>query len=148
MARRGESGRLTNSHRSQACRGRDLRCTLRDVVGLAPGQHLAACRVAEAQVLLRQGWRLKQVAERVDYGSASALTRAFYSGGWEGTDTLDGRRNARAQCRKHSFRRRGVEICIDATADPVATLAVFLALAFVPIAVDRLRDRILRLGMT
>ena len=49
----------------------------RSVVGRTPGDHLAACRVAEAQLLLRQGWGLKQVADRVGYGSASAFTRAF-----------------------------------------------------------------------
>jgi AraC-like DNA-binding protein len=49
----------------------------RAVVGATPGDHLAACRVAQAQLLLRQGCGLKQVAERVGYGSASALTRAF-----------------------------------------------------------------------
>ena len=49
----------------------------RAVMGTTPGDHLAACRVAEAQQLLRQGLRLKQVAAQVGYGSASALTRAF-----------------------------------------------------------------------
>ena len=47
------------------------------LVGVTPGDHLAACRVAEAQQLLRQGWPLKQVARKVGYASASALTRAF-----------------------------------------------------------------------
>ena len=49
----------------------------RSVVGATPGDHLVACRLTEAQELLRQGLRLKAVAERVGYGSASALTRAF-----------------------------------------------------------------------
>jgi AraC-like DNA-binding protein len=49
----------------------------RSVVGVTPGDHIAACRVAEAQQLLMRGHPLKQVAERVGYGSASALTRAF-----------------------------------------------------------------------
>ncbi|MEP7057821.1 MAG: AraC family transcriptional regulator [Caldimonas sp.] len=49
----------------------------RSVVGVTPGEHLAACRVAAAQELLRQGLQLKQVAEQVGYRSASALTRAF-----------------------------------------------------------------------
>jgi AraC-like DNA-binding protein len=49
----------------------------RSVVGVTPGDHLTACRVAAAQELLRQGLALKAVAERVGYGSASALTRAF-----------------------------------------------------------------------
>ena len=49
----------------------------RSVVGVTPGEHLAACRVAQAQELLRQGLQLKQVAEQVGYRSASALTRAF-----------------------------------------------------------------------
>jgi AraC-like DNA-binding protein len=47
------------------------------VVGVTPGEHLVSCRLAEAQQLLRQGLQLKAVAERVGYGSASALTRAF-----------------------------------------------------------------------
>jgi transcriptional regulator GlxA family with amidase domain len=47
------------------------------IVGATPGDHLAACRVSEAQQLLRQGWPLKQVATKVGYASASALTRAF-----------------------------------------------------------------------
>ncbi|HZV91852.1 MAG TPA: AraC family transcriptional regulator [Caldimonas sp.] len=49
----------------------------RTVVGQTPGDHLAARRVQEAQRLLRSGLSLKQVADRVGYGSASALTRAF-----------------------------------------------------------------------
>jgi putative spermidine/putrescine transport system substrate-binding protein len=47
------------------------------VLGATPGDHLASLRVAETQQLLRQGWPLKQVAQKVGYGSASALTRAF-----------------------------------------------------------------------
>jgi AraC-like DNA-binding protein len=47
------------------------------VVGVTPGDHVAACRVAESQRLLLGGLPLKQVAEQVGYGSASALTRAF-----------------------------------------------------------------------
>lgn len=49
----------------------------REVVGSTPGEHLTICRVAEAQALLREGWRIKQVAQRVGFSSASALTRAF-----------------------------------------------------------------------
>ena len=49
----------------------------REAVQATPGDHLAACRVARAQLLLRQGGQLKTVAEAVGYGSASALTRAF-----------------------------------------------------------------------
>ena len=49
----------------------------RSVLGATPGEHLVACRLTAAQELLRQGLRLKTVAERVGYGSASALTRAF-----------------------------------------------------------------------
>ncbi len=49
----------------------------REAVQATPGEHLAACRVAKAQQLLRQGDRLKSVAEAVGYASASALTRAF-----------------------------------------------------------------------
>ena len=46
-------------------------------VQATPGDHLASCRIALAQQLLRQGGRLKSVAEAVGYASASALTRAF-----------------------------------------------------------------------
>ncbi len=49
----------------------------RDAVCATPGEHLAACRIARAQQLLREGARLKTVAETVGYASASALTRAF-----------------------------------------------------------------------
>ena len=49
----------------------------REAVQATPGDHLASCRIAKAQQLLRQGGRLKSVAEAVGYASASALTRAF-----------------------------------------------------------------------
>lgn len=49
----------------------------RTVVGRTPGEHLLACRLSEAQSLILQGIHLKTVAERVGFGSASALTRAF-----------------------------------------------------------------------
>jgi AraC-like DNA-binding protein len=49
----------------------------RCVVGTTPGEHLTACRVAQAQELLRQGLKLKQVADQVGYGSPRALSRAF-----------------------------------------------------------------------
>ena len=49
----------------------------REVVQATPGEHLAACRMVKAQQLLRQGGRLKWVAEAVGYASASAFTRAF-----------------------------------------------------------------------
>jgi AraC-like DNA-binding protein len=47
------------------------------VVGITPGTHIAACRVAEAQRLVLSGLELKQVAERVGYASASAMSRSF-----------------------------------------------------------------------
>ena len=49
----------------------------RDVVGLTPGAHISACRVAEAQRLLLSGLELKRVAERVGFASASAMSRSF-----------------------------------------------------------------------
>lgn len=49
----------------------------REVVHATPGEHLATCRMVKAQQLLRQGGRLKGVAEAVGYASASAFTRAF-----------------------------------------------------------------------
>lgn len=49
----------------------------REAVQATPGDHLVGCRIAKAQELLRQGSRMKSVAEAVGYASASALTRAF-----------------------------------------------------------------------
>ena len=49
----------------------------REAMQSTPGEHLAACRIAKAQQLLRQGGRLKSVAEAVGYASASAFARAF-----------------------------------------------------------------------
>jgi AraC-like DNA-binding protein len=49
----------------------------RDVVGSTPGEHLAACRVSEAQRLLLAGLELKQVADRVGYMSPRAMSRSF-----------------------------------------------------------------------
>lgn len=49
----------------------------REAVQATPGEHLAACRIVKAQQLLRQGGRLKSVAEAVGYASASAFARAF-----------------------------------------------------------------------
>jgi AraC-like DNA-binding protein len=49
----------------------------REVVGATPGDHIAMCRIAKAQQLLRQGCELKAVAEKVGFASASAFTRAF-----------------------------------------------------------------------
>ncbi len=47
------------------------------VVGQSPGDYLASWRIGLAQGLLSKGRQVKQVADEVGYGSASALTRAF-----------------------------------------------------------------------
>lgn len=49
----------------------------REVTGDTPADYLAAWRVMTAQRLLTRGAPVKQVAEDVGYGSASALSRAF-----------------------------------------------------------------------
>jgi AraC-like DNA-binding protein len=49
----------------------------REVTGDTPADYLAAWRVMTAQRLLAGGASVKQVAEAVGYGSASALSRAF-----------------------------------------------------------------------
>ncbi len=46
-------------------------------IGVAVGEYLSGWRLALAQELLRRGTPLKQIASRVGYGSAFALTRAF-----------------------------------------------------------------------
>ncbi|POA77477.1 AraC family transcriptional regulator [Pseudomonas sp. DP16D-R1] len=48
------------------------------VTGDTPADYLASWRVMIAQRLLMSGFPLKQVAYDVGYGSASALTRAFF----------------------------------------------------------------------
>lgn len=49
----------------------------RDVTGQTPADYLASWRVLTAQRLMARGVAIKQVAEEVGYGSASALSRAF-----------------------------------------------------------------------
>jgi len=49
----------------------------RDIVGLTPGSYLGEWRLGVAQSLLRQGKPVQLVSDRVGYGSASALSRAF-----------------------------------------------------------------------
>lgn len=49
----------------------------REVIGVTPGEHLLACRLAEARALLRRGEKLKQIAPKVGYASIAALTRAL-----------------------------------------------------------------------
>jgi AraC-like DNA-binding protein len=49
----------------------------REVTGQTPADYLASWRVLTAQRLMARGVALKQVAEEVGYGSASALYRAF-----------------------------------------------------------------------
>jgi AraC-like DNA-binding protein len=46
-------------------------------LGQSPAEHLADWRLALAQQALRSGRPLKQVADALGYGSASALSRAF-----------------------------------------------------------------------
>lgn len=49
----------------------------KDVTGQSPADYLASWRVLTAQRLMARGVAIKQVAEEVGYGSASALSRAF-----------------------------------------------------------------------
>lgn len=49
----------------------------RNVSGQTPADYLASWRVLVAQRLLARGVAIKQVAQEVGYGSASALSRAF-----------------------------------------------------------------------
>ncbi|MDP2405843.1 AraC family transcriptional regulator [Hydrogenophaga sp.] len=49
----------------------------REVTGATPGDYLAGWRIQAAQRLLTRGEAIKQVAQAVGYGSASALSRAF-----------------------------------------------------------------------
>ncbi|PKO29399.1 MAG: AraC family transcriptional regulator [Betaproteobacteria bacterium HGW-Betaproteobacteria-9] len=49
----------------------------RNVTGQTPADYLASWRVLTAQRLMARGVAIKQVAEEVGYGSASALSRAF-----------------------------------------------------------------------
>jgi AraC-like DNA-binding protein len=49
----------------------------RSVTGTTPASFVTTCRVSWAQSLLLEGLELKQVAQRVGYGSPRALTRAF-----------------------------------------------------------------------
>jgi AraC-like DNA-binding protein len=47
------------------------------VLGSAPGDYLTGWRLGLARSLLRRGLPVKQVADDVGYGSASAFARAF-----------------------------------------------------------------------
>ena len=49
----------------------------RQTVGLTPMLYLSEWRLGVAQSLLRKGWAVQAVADRVGYASASALSRAF-----------------------------------------------------------------------
>lgn len=49
----------------------------KEVIGQSPADYLASWRVLTAQRLMARGVAIKQVAEEVGYGSASALSRAF-----------------------------------------------------------------------
>ncbi len=49
----------------------------KEVTGQAPADYLASWRVLMAQRLMTRGVAIKQAAEAVGYGSASALSRAF-----------------------------------------------------------------------
>lgn len=49
----------------------------KEVTGLTPADYLSSWRVLTAQRLMTRGVAIKQVAEEVGYGSASALSRAF-----------------------------------------------------------------------
>lgn len=49
----------------------------RSVTGQTPADYLASWRLLTAQRLMARGVSIKQVAEEVGYGSASALSRAF-----------------------------------------------------------------------
>ncbi len=48
-----------------------------EVIGTTPADYLAKFRISIAQDLLRRGEPVKLIAERVGYGSAAALSRAF-----------------------------------------------------------------------
>lgn len=48
-----------------------------ETIGLTPGNYLAEWRVGVAQSLLRRGKSVQLVADKVGYGSPSALSRAF-----------------------------------------------------------------------
>lgn len=47
------------------------------IIGQSPGDYLASWRIGLAQNLLGKGRQVKNIADEVGYGSASALTRAF-----------------------------------------------------------------------
>ena len=47
------------------------------VVGTSPGEYLTSWRLGLARSLMRKGLSVKEVADRVGYGSASAFGRAF-----------------------------------------------------------------------
>lgn len=47
------------------------------IIGQSPGDYLASWRIGLAQSLLGKGRQVKNIADEVGYGSASALTRAF-----------------------------------------------------------------------
>jgi len=49
----------------------------RDTVGITPGNYLTQWRISVAQSMLREGKPVQLIADRVGYGSASALSRAF-----------------------------------------------------------------------
>lgn len=51
--------------------------TFHDVVGATPGDYLTRFRIALAQDMLRRGEPVKMIADRIGYGSAAALSRAF-----------------------------------------------------------------------
>lgn len=51
--------------------------TFHEVVGTTPADYLARYRISIAQDLLRRGQAMKFIAEKVGYGSANALSRAF-----------------------------------------------------------------------
>ena len=46
-------------------------------VGETPAEHLASWRLSIAQAQLRQGQAIKQIADRLGYANASALSRVF-----------------------------------------------------------------------
>lgn len=55
----------------------------REVMGQTPADYLASWRVLRAQQLMTRGVSIKQAAEEVGYGGASALSRAFVrKSGW------------------------------------------------------------------
>jgi AraC-like DNA-binding protein len=51
--------------------------TFRDTIGMTPGNYLGEWRLSLALTLLRKGKTMQFIADRVGYGSASALSRAF-----------------------------------------------------------------------